>query len=178
MIFQHTYQAVLDKRKTQTRRLIKPKTGHKIFAGYLNGKDVITAIVSAPISAMQQGTARTLYEVGKTYAIQPARGKKAIGRIRLLSIKQEDVRCISGEDVKAEGFEHRLDFLSVWCFMHDKECQFKRVDDSFDGTWSYDIGSKTTGLAGLADDLCMYSYLAARPNELYQAWALTFEKVA
>ena len=40
-------------------------------------------------------------------------------RIRLTEICQEDVRDISNEDVRAEGYNHVRDFLHVWCGMHD-----------------------------------------------------------
>ena len=136
MIFQHTWQQVLDGTKTQTRRLVKPGE----WVGYI-GKDVLS------------GTGRTVYEVGKTYAVQPGRGQAAVGRIRITSIRQEDVRQISKADALAEGFSGPLEFLRVWCGMHDP------------------AAIKQAGSAG------DYLQIGDRPAERYQAWALTFEVV-
>lgn len=42
-------------------------------------------------------------------------------RVRITNIRRQDVRRISDEDVKAEGFSTPLDFLSTWCQMHGTE---------------------------------------------------------
>lgn len=46
---------------------------------------------------------RLLWQVGKTYAVQPGRGKASIGRILLKSIRKERVNEISEADAMAEG---------------------------------------------------------------------------
>lgn len=103
------------------------------------------------------------YEIGKTYAVQAGRGKRALWwkededefvhcgdrvglgilysdgdalpgekidkswlwyhgyaplRIRITSLRDEDVRQISAEDAAAEGFASPEDFLAVWNLMH------------------------------------------------------------
>ncbi len=45
---------------------------------------------------------RLLWEVGRTYAIQPGRGQKAIGRFELLRIRQQPLQSISFDDACAE----------------------------------------------------------------------------
>lgn len=140
MQFSHTFQAVLDGRKTQTRRIVKPTD---IYV-----KHVVTGEI---VAVLRNG--RQTYTVGKTYSVQPGRGKKSIGRIRITGIRQEDVREISDADVVAEGFRvsespsvNRGEFLRTWCAMHDP------------GTPS-----------------CARHVLKTRPAERYQAWVLEFE---
>ena len=65
------------------------------------------------------------YEVGKTYAIQPGRGERAIGRIRILDVRAERLSDIDNVDAANEGFASldrfaesrtsmRDDFLTYW----------------------------------------------------------------
>lgn len=126
MIFSHTWEKVLSGEKTQTRRLKKP------------------------------GQKRSVYKVGQTYAVQPGRGKKAVARIRITDIWEEDVRRISEKDVLAEGFLERRDFLGVWCKMHDTKWA-----DSYN-TMDLDEFAKA---------------LLARPVDRYLAWVLEFQLV-
>jgi hypothetical protein len=110
MIFQHTGQWVLDRSphtgepKTQTRRPAK------------RGDFIITT-PGAPhdhtIVAVERN-GRLLYEVGRTYAIQPGRGKHSLGRFRLLAIKHEQARGISEADARAEGFASPAAFQEIW----------------------------------------------------------------
>lgn len=51
------------------------------------------------------------YEVGKTYAVQPARGAKAIGRIKLLKISLMQPSKTSYEQARAEGFRGVIGYL-------------------------------------------------------------------
>lgn len=83
-------------------------------------------------------------------------------RILITDIRREDVRNISLDDAIAEGFESRLDFWKVWCGFYDPSA------------W------ETT--ASIASQKLMsrpyqspYMVLKKRPDELYQAWAYTFE---
>ena len=66
-------QMIVEGRKTQTRRVVK------------------------------SGEELRQWEVGRTYAVQPGRGKPAAARIRITSIRQERLRDISEDDVVAEG---------------------------------------------------------------------------
>jgi len=61
---------------------------------------------------------RTKWEIGKTYAVQPARGKMQIARIRLVRIRSEHILRISTADAIAEGFSNRQHFLQVWAKIH------------------------------------------------------------
>ena len=109
MIFQHTWQQVLDGTKTQTRRPVKPGQTLEV------AEDSYPAGVFAEIGS---GYYRTVYIVGNTYAVQPGRGKHGVGRIRITGLRREDVRTISDDDVKAEGFSSRDEFMQTWEMMH------------------------------------------------------------
>jgi hypothetical protein len=146
MIFQHTWQKVLSGEKTQTRRIVKP--------GQYQRRDFdlpgapIVQVAHTKNGVVGTGTP-VVYNVGSTYAVQPARTAKAIARIRILSIRREDVRDISADDAFREGYGGIVDFLRVWTSMHDKS----------------------------AVEFPNLRYLYDRPAEHYQAWVLTFELV-
>ncbi|MFN7210069.1 MAG: ASCH domain-containing protein [Aggregatilineales bacterium] len=101
MIFAHTLQSVLNGTKTQTRRLVK--AGEQLTA---DGVCIRTA------------RGRRLYQVGKTYAVQPARGERAVVRIRITRLRCESVGDISAEDARAEGFASPRAFLEAWRAIH------------------------------------------------------------
>jgi len=96
MIFQHTWQQVLDGSKTQTRRLVKR---HEIMDD--DGNVCITGNTT--------DLPRIKWQVGRTYAVQPGRGKKAVARYKLLDIRCERLQDITPEDAIAEG-------VDVWCY--------------------------------------------------------------
>ncbi len=101
MIFAHTLDKILCGEKRQTRRLVKP------------GEHLTTKSGKAAVVAK-----RTVYEVGKTYAVQPNRGKKAVARILLTGLRREKILDISTADAVAEGFLSRDEFLKTWHNIH------------------------------------------------------------
>lgn len=159
MIFQHTFQKVLSGEKTQTRRIYKP---NKHFASFSdNTYWAVYGVQGAP----------PIYELGHTYAVQPGRGKKSVGRIMITQIRREDVRCISYEDAQVEGFGGKLEFLETWVRMHDHTRQFFKLDSLY---------RQWRGVARkweVADAVSILDCLEKRPDEYYQAWALNFELV-
>lgn len=154
MIFQHTIDKVLAGTKTQTRRIVKENE----FSSTIP-RSVLpfmrTAYRSGEIAYVGAGS-RIVYEVGKTYAVQPARGKSAVARMRIMSIRREDVCNISYEDARAEGFSSIEEFLQIWCLIHDPAALKKA--NKFNGYHFYDVAT-------------------SRPAERYDAWVLTFELV-
>lgn len=104
MIFAHTLKQVLQRQKTQTRRLIK--TG-EIFD-------------PAQKAVLKLGQ-RIHYQVGKTYAIQPNRGQKAVARLRLTGIRQERVVDINEKDAHAEGYSSCHEFWEAWRHIHGQD---------------------------------------------------------
>lgn len=113
MIFQYTLEQVLSQRKTQTRRVIRK--GELAIRGRYNR---IVAV---------QSNNRTKWQVGKTYAVQPGRGKSQVARICLERINSEYVTRISTADALAEGFKNRQDFLETWCQIHGTDALGVRV---------------------------------------------------
>lgn len=104
MIFSHTLDLVLAKSKSQTRRVKKP---HESFDDE-----------GCTVEAITPKGRRKVYEVGKIYAVQPGRAKKAVAHIKLIGIREEIVGDISEADAIAEGFESRAAFFEAWRAIH------------------------------------------------------------
>ena len=113
MLFKpYLVEAILQSEKTQTRRLRKPT--HSVV---LHDNRII-----AIYSKITRQSNRLLWRVGNTYAIQPGRGKNAVGRFHLLSIRQEPLQYITPTDVTAEGLAAYPDptrgFAGLWNDIH------------------------------------------------------------
>lgn len=104
MLFQHSLDLVLSGRKTQTSRVVAPNDAAE------RGRD-------GKIEAVKSNR-RDKYRVGKTYAVQPARGKPAVARIRLLAIERKQVRDTTTEQAQAEGVASREAFFEMWRVVH------------------------------------------------------------
>lgn len=120
---------VLSGKKTQTRRKVSAKD--TIEAEYLdyhstpiggsdNGVSVVTSYYTRTHShyvnrakcGLVHHNNRTHWRVGNTYAVQPGRGKKSVGRIRLTTIRLERFCDISQADAIAEGFTDPAGFFA------------------------------------------------------------------
>ena len=91
MIFRDTHEEVLDGMKTQTRRLVK------------EGDFQLDWPMTCVFREMKSGGDRLIWRENQTYAVQPGRGKHAIGRIGIIDIRREQLQEISYEDIGAEG---------------------------------------------------------------------------
>lgn len=158
MIFQHTWEKVLSGEKTQTRRLVRP--GQRLQEVFYDWQQMYVYADETNKRCVYGTYHDVLYP--KTYAVQPGRGQKAVARIRILSIKREDVRVISDEDVEAEGFKSISDFCITWVKMHDKSVTVPIIPD---------YNTNEIIWHGVRN------YLLSRPAEYYDAWVLTFEVV-
>ncbi len=99
MIFQYTLTQVLNKTKTQTRRVVRPG-------------DVAVYDEAGQIVAVTKN-GRTQWEVGRTYAVQPGRTQPQVARIRITAIRTEPVTAISEADAIAEvGYRKSLENTS------------------------------------------------------------------
>ena len=125
MIFKEKLcQKILDGTKTQTRRLIK------------EGDFEIDCPISCVFRHIKSGGSRLIWRENQTYAVQPGRGKKAIGRIGIIKIRKERLQDITIEDVKAEGVapytlargvlaedqpDPRWKFIELWNSIYPKD---------------------------------------------------------
>lgn len=125
MIFKEKLcQKVLDGEKTQTRRLVKEGD----FS------------VEWPMVCVFGGGKgnRLRFRENQTYAVQPGRGKKAVGRIGIIKIRKEKLQKISPADIIAESISTTLrgyaaethlysQFRELWDSIHPKG---KRWEDN------------------------------------------------
>jgi len=96
-------KAILEGHKTQTRRIVKD--GEYKRPRFNSNYNQFNRVVYTPGD-------RVKWYTGGEYAVQPGRGKKSVGRIRLTAIRQERLQDISEEDARAEGVdEHYYDNL-------------------------------------------------------------------
>lgn len=148
---------ILCREKTQTRRLYKPGD---ILVDVQRGQHLVKYVRDAK--------GRIRWEVGKTLALQPGRGKPGVGqRIRIVDIGlQEDVRYISDEDAQAEGFEDIWAFLRTWTAINDPVFDYDAEHKWY--RWTQ------RGIAMQGSCWQIYEYLETRPERLYKAWPITF----
>jgi hypothetical protein len=166
--------------KTQTRRPVKDGEVLRQQEHFLDGWK--------PVGVLQHGRAKVM--VGRDYAVVPGRGQAGIFwhpekkvtitkdayamvlfrvgsladgfmplRIRVLDIRREDVRKISLNDAIDEGFDTRNEFWEVWCGFYDKPAL------------------EIIAAHKPHNVIVQAGLLQERPDELYQAWAYTFEIV-
>ena len=108
-------RAILEGRKTKTRRVRK------------EGESEASIPVHTVFHQARERDELLLrwpkWSVGNTYAIQPGRGKKSVGRILITGIRREKLQDISKEDITAEGYpliefedehEQAIAFAEIW----------------------------------------------------------------
>ena len=54
------------------------------------------------------------YRPGRTYAVQPGRGQRAVARIRILSVRREAFSDITAEEARREGFKDASAMRMWW----------------------------------------------------------------
>lgn len=133
MIFQHTHAWITGISphtglpKTQTRRMVARggewvmvQDQERPIRWYANdGLLTITAPILSVWLERPGKPPHLRYGVGKTYAVQPGRGQRAVGRFALRSIGYAKAAGdISEADARAEGFASPDDFRAVWQQMH------------------------------------------------------------
>ena len=129
MIFKQ-WKQVLNGTKTQTRRPVKEHEE-------ANRWDVETDVINEVIATYPKGkwgSWQSVYVVGKTYAVQPGRGKKAVGRIRITKISKRKLLEIVPSQIVAEGIrledgatieDHIVAFANLWDSIYKKPCRWK-----------------------------------------------------
>ena len=107
MIFKDELCAkVLNGEKTQTRRI--KKENERLIPGDRFFPDAVMRYSEHPLDSRYEVVK---WQVGRTYAVQPGRGKKAVGRIKLLVIREESLQDINGADAIAEGWPRDREFF-------------------------------------------------------------------
>jgi len=126
--FQRTLKALLEGRKTETSRIVKPNEYTWICgersAPWISGGTYVS-LYSQVIAETPTDTSmrhRIVWEQDKDYAIVPRRGVHSVGRYRVEAIWRQDVRTLTLGQVDAEGFSDELwvGFWWTWCSMHDR----------------------------------------------------------
>lgn len=101
-------ESIMRGEKTQTRRPVKSTESAKATEGIW--ADQIESVYT---------NGRLKWMVGKTYAVQPGRGKKAIGHIKITRIRQQRVHDINRVDAVREGFKDMRAFQRKWSDLYD-----------------------------------------------------------
>jgi hypothetical protein len=97
MIFRQ-WKQILDGEKTKIRRPVREGDRLHSIGNFENGKPI------APDYYVGNDS-RIRWKTWRVYAVQPGRGKKAVGRIRITGIRREWLDDISPEDCLAEGIQ-------------------------------------------------------------------------
>jgi hypothetical protein len=121
-------QLILEGRKTQTRRIVKhgdwPYTLLRVVKAINRHGRLIWKVNDGTVDWLSEAGAGGFNDGSRgdgcgsyrqpTYAVQPGRGKLAIGRIRFTAIRSENLWDISIGDVEREGLrpaDRTIDFL-------------------------------------------------------------------
>ena len=106
MIFQHTHEQVMSGQKTRTMRLV-------------NKGDV--QVCGQIIANFGTDQARIRFMENKTYSVQPGRGQKSIGSIRVTEINSVSPNQLTISEIFEEGFQTRAEFYRAWKKMHGQD---------------------------------------------------------
>lgn len=104
-------QKVMAGEKRETRRIVKDNE----FLGLDKDEQAIQTVYRT-----KDGRAHVKWQVGRTYAVCPGRGKHAVGRIKIVRLSQENLQSIWGDDLIAEGlgdipeFVREIHFSWLW----------------------------------------------------------------
>lgn len=130
MIFRQIPQ-ILRGQKTQTRRVVKLNESHGGDSGPNGHIDIINVY----------GGGRLKWEVEQTYAIVPKRGSPAISfyRIRLTSIRKEQLQDITDADAKAEGVQSVEEYRALWESINGKTPGARWADNPMVWVLTFDL---------------------------------------
>lgn len=121
MLFEHTWKYVRSGKKTQTRRLVQE--GDYAIVDEADPNQPILKV----IRTADAGVPKLLYEVGKTYSVQPGLAKKTVGNIRVTVIRREHLQDLS----EAEALKE-LPITSLEEGVSDAQWALKTFMDTWD----------------------------------------------
>ncbi len=124
--FQHTLRQLLTGEKTETSRIALPEPdGTGLRDGEMfrwpNGVKAVQRFNASQMKWI------TVWLEGQEYAIQPARGVRSVGRYRVEAIWWQDVRSLTAQQIKAEGFSSAQAFDALWQKMHGEHYEAWRM---------------------------------------------------
>lgn len=113
MIFQHTYQKVLNGEKTETRRLVNEGDHLSVTTtGYTTGPGSVCIV---------DHREKVRWALDRPYKVQPGRTKKGVASIRFTEFSRERVQDITDEGARREGVENIETFKHLWNEVHTQE---------------------------------------------------------
>lgn len=83
-------------------------------------RDVKTGAKTQTRRPIKPGERACRYKPGRTYAVQPGRGKPEICRIEVTHVERQLAGQITHAQARAEGFRTTDDFKIAWVAIHDK----------------------------------------------------------
>lgn len=113
--------------------IFRPELVEKVLAGE---KTVTRRPVKTTVNGIGRATSQMplnllapcRYEAGKDYALQPGRGKKAVGRIRVLDVRREPLAEVDTADARREGFYGGPEFAAYWSRLYGSYDPTQLVD--------------------------------------------------
>lgn len=120
MLFEHTWKYVISGQKTQNRRLVQE--GDYAVVDEADPNRILKVIRTA-----DAGVPKPIFEVGKTYSVQPGPAKKTVGNIRLTAIRRERLQNLT----EAESLKE-LPITSLEAGVSDAQWALK----TFMGSWN------------------------------------------
>lgn len=96
MLFLHTWKYVISGQKTQNRRLVQ-EGDYAVVDEADPDRPILKVIRTA-----DAGVPKPLYEVGKTYSVQPGLAKKTVGNIRITAIRRERLQDLTEAEILKE----------------------------------------------------------------------------
>jgi len=80
------------------------------------------------------------YRVGHVYAVQPGRGRAAVGHIRILDLDRQMVREVSNLQARAEGYDSVFEFWSALNTVNGREVRA----DEWVTAYKFELEEETT----------------------------------
>ncbi len=68
------------------------------------------------------------YKPGVDYAIQPGRGKSAVGRINVVDVERQQLGDLTYREALAEGFRTTADFARYWLALYDRTLELGELN--------------------------------------------------